>query len=159
MDVSNVSKVKVTKQGTTVELETKNDGSPEERTLKNCPDSSKVLEGAFESLRPEVCRLLGFTRKDEKERVRVTGISVSRDANRNRGFVIHTMLRTNVGETSLNVPRMREPVEGADGGETVLSDTGMKQVEKVLAAALGYYKGEREQTELDLSDEKKTAEG
>lgn len=154
-----VTKVKVTKQGATVEVEASNEGSPEERSLRNCPDSSKKLDGAFESLLPEVCRLLGFTRKDEKGRVRVTGISVSKDANRHRGFTIHAMFRTNVGETVLNVPRMREPVEGAEGGETVLSDTGMKQVEKVLAAALAYYKGEREQTELFDEEEPKAAKG
>lgn len=161
-----VSKIKRTKQGTTVEIVASNaatdggDSHPEDRTLKNCPDGSPALDSAFESLRPEVCRILGFTRKDEKERVRVTGVSVSRDANRNRAFIVHTMFRTNVGEASLNVPRLREPVEGAEGGETVLSDTGLKQVEKVLAAALDYYEGDREQTSLDLDsgDEMEAAE-
>lgn len=159
-----VVKVKKTKQGTTVEIAAQNavngsgDASPEDRALKNCPDDSSALDAAFESLKAEVCRILGFTRKQEKERVRVTGVSVSKDANRNRGFVIHTMFRTNVGEASLNVPRMREPVEGAEGGETVLSDTGMRQVEKVLAAGLAYYEGERDQTSFDLDDEKEAAE-
>lgn len=151
-----VQKVKVLKTGTTIELEASNEGTPEGRTLKDCPDRSPELEKALGDLVSEACRLLGFTRKQEQERVRLTGVSVSKDSNGHRAFVITGKYRTNVGETSLNVPRMMEPVEGAEG-ERVLTDVSMKRIDALLKAALAYYNGDREQTEMDLGE--KAAEG
>lgn len=154
-----VTKVKVLNAGTTIELEAKNEGHPEPRQLKDCPDRSKELEEALDGLKVEVCRLLGFTTKGMKTRVRVTGVSVSRDANGHRQFVLTTKYRTNVGEASLNVPRLREQVED-EAGETVLSDVQLKRIEKVLAAGLSYYNGQRVQGDLfDSEDEQEAAEG
>lgn len=160
-----VTQVKMTKAGTTIQIEAPNEAkggssTPEARSLINCPDKSKELAGAFEALHTEACRMLGFTRKDEKARVRVMGVSVSRDKSRNRSFIIHTIFRSNVGESTLLIPRVVEKVEGLDAQTAVLSDTGLKQVEKVLAAGLAYYQGERAQTELALEeDQKEAAEG
>lgn len=146
-----VTKLKVLDGRTTVEGVAMNRQTPEAVILKDCPDiPSKSFREALSGVRNDVVKVFGFP-KSVADRLVLTGVDVNEDGNGHRSFVFTCKLQCGAGTVAVNSPLMREKVE-KENGKTVLSDVALKRVDKLLAEALNYRNGGREQFDLGLED-------
>ncbi len=141
-----ITQVKCLKDGTTVKYTEVNVNTPEHTELPQCPDRRDAdFESALGSVRSLGARLLGQKRAEWE----CQGVSVSKNPLGHRAFTIHGMLKTPVGLTNCAVPLMREMVDG-EGGQNTFSSSQLETVDTLLARAVDYVRGEREQMDLPL---------
>ena len=150
-----ITQVKCLKDGTTVKFTEANVNTPAHTELPSCPDRrNEAFEGALDALRSLGARLLG-QKKTEWE---CQGVTVSKNPLGHRSFVIHGMLKTPVGLTLCPVPLMRARVDG-EAGQNTLTPSQLETIDKVIARASDYVRGEREQLELPVGGDATTGEG
>ena len=147
-------KVRVKPKGVTAVWEGPNTGSGFEdevvTTFKGTDAPHQDLFDAMAALREDVAGII-LASDDWMKSVRITTLSINREADGRRGLVITAVKELTNGPLVLNTPQLRERLDDDEGGNFLDDDT-IPRVEAVLEGVEAYIEGKRQQLSLEVDE-------
>lgn len=159
MKGTNITKVKLKKQGVEIHYDQWNDNtnSYDSKTLKSEEPPHPDFNKAFEELRDEVLLLCEID--DDPGVIEVTGVSFSWSEGDYGAVLTATReLRDKDLPLNLNTPVLWSDVsEGAEG--QMLPEQTIDKLQRLMVECERYIEGERQQMKLDLEASKEASKG